>query len=121
MLIEPSQTILDLQNVDLIRRFYSPYNLQARPAYGYDLDTVVLGILANLRKETITYSYMGSNYGKVFTGKVIAVHGRTVHLWEGYNKRKFNIKNLIVYHPAIYSALALTTGMTPQTPDSSAF
>jgi hypothetical protein len=73
------------------------------------MDTIVLGILENLKKQEVTFMITNpdSDPRNTRKGRVVAVHGRVVHLWEGYHKRKLNIKNLLVYHPAIFAALTL--------------
>lgn len=84
---------------------YQPVNDKSSTAE--DLDTLVLGVLANLKRETVYFQQMGYRAEK---GKIVNVHGRIVHLWEGYKKRKLNIKNLVVYHPAVYAAMVMFSG-----------
>jgi len=101
-----------------IKQMYSKVsynaNLDHRSSSAEDLDTIVLGVLVNLKREPVYFQQMGY---RPSAGKIVNVHGRIVHLWEGYKKRKLNIKNLVVYHPAVYAAMVMVTGyVEEQTP-----
>lgn len=107
----PDEVLISLYKV---QRLYSNAFLLDDRDPNITLDTIVLGIVANLKKQSIYYLETGSNTPKM--GRVINVHGRVIHLWEGYKKRKLNIKFLIVYHPAVFAALILTSGVPEELP-----
>lgn len=98
--------MITIENILKVRAYYT----NKYGVYLKDVDDTVLAILANLKKETIQFVYMGYSQYEVHEARVISVKGNIIHMWEGYHKRKLNIKNLIVYHPAIYAALVVKYG-----------
>ena len=88
-------------NINLlkIRDFY--VNQDARY-----IDSIVLAVCSQLKGEKICFHITGREYGTVKHGKIVAVKGNKVHLWEGYHKRRLDIKNLLIYHPSVYAALS---------------
>lgn len=100
--------MITAENIIKVRAYYT----NKYGDYLKDVDDTVLAILANLKKETIQFVCTVRQY-EVHEARVISVKGNIVHMWEGYHKRKLNIKNLIIWHPAIYAALVVKYG-TPK-------
>lgn len=98
----------DYQNILKIRQVYhtkvSTFPYTERNKKAAELDEVVLVILANLKDQEILFSSTHS-ISDIRRAKVVSVKNRVINMWEGYHKRRYNIKNLIIYHDAVYAAL----------------
>lgn len=79
--------------------------IEKRDEWVEQMDSVLLAVLAKLKGEEITFMVARGSH-EIRKGKVVSVNKRIIHLWEGYHKRRLNMKNLIVYHDAVYAAMS---------------
>jgi len=92
----------DLVRIMQIRQFYSNQDTKY-------IDSIVLAVCSQLKGESVIFSSPATGYGMPKHGKIVSVKGNKVHLWEGYHKRRLDIKNMLIYHPSVYAALLCST------------
>lgn len=98
----------DFYNTWLIQRFYCEESL-----YSMDLTKIVLGMLKNLKQDTVTYYKTSRSDFKTNKGKVVSVRGNVITFLVKNRKYKYSIYDIWAYHPAIYAALNMATGYAP--------
>lgn len=66
-----------------------------------EVNKMLLPVIAELKGQEVTYDYKGT----ISTGRIISVKDNIVRLRDKYHRRRLNISNIIIYHPAVIALI----------------